>query len=136
MLKPRKCRKAMVILSPRVSIAVGKKLVCVKPEDVKEEFMLFSNASSGFGKRAQECGMIGKSLGGWYLRFMKRNYPDAKPPQFVASSLVAGLLATPARNLSLKAEYRFDEFVPNKSLKHYIPLESAKEAEGVHLVGK
>lgn len=134
MLKPRKCRKAMVILSPRISIVVGKKLLRQRPEINKLEFQLFSTCIDS-GNPAQ-CTMIGRALGGWFMRFMKKNYPDAKTPHQFGKMVMDTAFVEGQTNLSMKAEYNYSSFMVRKSEKHYIPLEAAKEAEGVHLVGK
>ncbi|AXF51054.1 hypothetical protein MLDJOKPK_00015 [Salmonella phage SPAsTU] len=134
MLKPRKCSKAMVVLSPRISIVVGKKLLRQHPEIVKMEFQYF-RACVDSGNPAQ-CSMVGRALGGWYMRFMKKNYPGAETPLHFGEMVLDDAFVERRVNLSMKAEYHHSSFMLNKTKKHYVPLVPEKEIDGVRLVGK
>ncbi|ANZ48714.1 hypothetical protein BIZ83_gp139 [Erwinia phage vB_EamM_ChrisDB] len=82
MLKPRKCRKALLILSPRLKIAVGKKLYTVNGPWAANQFQLYtttsmSNAMQGMHKvkprrMTQQLGMVARKLGTTYKRHMEK----------------------------------------------------------------
>ncbi len=84
MLKPRKCRKALVIVSPRVKIAVGKKLIPVNGPWAANQFQLYTTTSMSFAmqgmhkvrprRMVDQLGMVARKLGTTYKRYMERTF--------------------------------------------------------------
>ena len=82
MLKPRKCRKALLILSPRLKVAVGKKLYTVNGKWAAQQFALYSKRTMvvpmkdmhGVSARPhpEQLGMIARKLGTVYRRHMEK----------------------------------------------------------------
>ncbi|AFQ96599.1 hypothetical protein G173_gp054 [Erwinia phage phiEaH2] len=87
MLKPKKRKNGAVILSPRICVAVGKKLIAQDGKWVSEGFskyaslsmcadMLKMHGKAGRNRRAQMSKVI-RTVAGWYMRYMKKNFPQA-----------------------------------------------------------
>ncbi|ANZ50576.1 hypothetical protein STRATTON_151 [Erwinia phage vB_EamM_Stratton] len=87
MLKPKKRKNGAVILSPRICVAVGKKLIVQDGKWVSEGFskyaslsmcadMLKMHGKAGRNRRAQMPKVI-RTVAGWYMRYMKKNFPQA-----------------------------------------------------------
>lgn len=84
MLKPRKCRKALVIVSPRLKIAVGKKLIHVDGPWAANQFQLYTTTSMSFAmqgthkvrprRMVDQLGMVARKLGTTYKRYMEKTF--------------------------------------------------------------
>lgn len=82
MLKPRKCRKALLILSPCLKVAVGKKLHTVNGKWAAQQFDLYSKRAmivsmkdmhgDSTRPRPEQLGMVARKLGSVYRRHMEK----------------------------------------------------------------
>ncbi|HHS7556215.1 TPA: hypothetical protein ACTPQ1_004505 [Salmonella enterica] len=90
MLKPRKRKNGAVILSPRISVAIVKKLVVQDGKWVSEGFSQYTSltmcaemrkmhSKKGRDRRSQMPKVI-RTVAGWYMRYMKKNFPHAAQP--------------------------------------------------------
>lgn len=71
MLKPRKCRKLLLIITPQLKAAVGKKLYPINGKWAGDQFVQYVNASPS--KRPQ-FGMVARKLGTIYRRHMEKHF--------------------------------------------------------------
>lgn len=89
MLKPKKRKSGAVILAPRICVAVGKKLVVQDGKWVSEGFSQYTSltmcaemrkmhSKKGRDRRSQMPKVI-RTVAGWYMRYMKKNFPHAAP---------------------------------------------------------
>ncbi|QVW55807.1 hypothetical protein pEaSNUABM9_00226 [Erwinia phage pEa_SNUABM_9] len=84
MLKPRKSRKALLIMSPRLKIAVGKKLHTVNGPWAANQFQLYTTTSMSIAMQSmhkvkprrmlQQLGMVARKLGTTYKRHMEKAF--------------------------------------------------------------
>lgn len=87
MLKPKKRKSGVVILAPRICVAVGKKLVVQDGKWVSDGFSQYTSltmcaemrkmhSKKGRDRRSQMPKVI-RTVAGWYMRYMKKNFPQA-----------------------------------------------------------
>lgn len=69
MLKPRKCRKLLLIISPQLKAAKGKKLFAINGKWAGDEFVKYVNASPSI---RPQLSMVGRKLGNIYRRHMEK----------------------------------------------------------------
>lgn len=90
MLKPKKRKSGVVILAPRICVAVGKKLVVQDGKWVSDGFSQYTSltmcaemrkmhSKKGRDRRSQMPKVI-RTVAGWYMRYMKKNFPHAAQP--------------------------------------------------------
>ncbi|ANZ48163.1 hypothetical protein ASESINO_150 [Erwinia phage vB_EamM_Asesino] len=95
MLKPKKRKNGVVILSPRICVAVGKKLIVQDGQWVSDGFSKYSSLTMcaemrkihgkrGRDRRSQMPKVI-RTVAGWYMRFMKKNFPQSTAEVDIAS---------------------------------------------------
>ncbi len=88
MLKPKKRKNGAVILSPRICVAVGKKLIVQDGQWVSDGFSQYSSLTmcaemrkmhgkKGRDRRSQMPKVI-RTVAGWYMRYMKKNFPQVE----------------------------------------------------------
>ncbi|EII0295271.1 hypothetical protein LGP93_004237 [Salmonella enterica] len=90
MLKPKKRKDGAVIFSPRIAVAVGKKLLVQDGKWVSDGFSQYtslcmsSEMNQMHGKkvrdRRSQMPKVIRVVAGWYKRYMKKNFPHAAPP--------------------------------------------------------
>lgn len=90
MLKPKKRKSGAVILTPRICVAVGKKLVAQDGKWVSDGFSQYTSLcmstemSQMHGKKVRErrsqMPKVIRVVAGWYMRYMKKNFPQASAP--------------------------------------------------------
>lgn len=111
MLKPKKRKNGAVILSPRVCVAVGKKLIVQDGQWVSDGFSQYSSLSmcaemckmhgkKGRDRRSQMPKVI-RTIAGWYMRYMKKNFPQAAA-SFEESSFVRTEPTAPGGELPVR----------------------------------
>lgn len=82
MLKPRKCRKMLLIISPRLKAAKGKKLYVINGDWAARQFSLYSQRAMivpmkdmhgvSSRPRPEQLGMVARKLGTIYQRHMEK----------------------------------------------------------------
>lgn len=72
MLKPRKCRKLLLIITPQLKAAIGKKLYPINGKWAGDQFVQYVNASPA---RRPQLSMVGRKLGTIYRRHMEKHFP-------------------------------------------------------------
>lgn len=151
MLKPRKCRKMLLIVSPRLKAAKGKKLFAINGEWSGKEFVKYVNSSSSI---RPQLGMVARKLGTIYRRHMEKFFSDDRnvdwtalypapeaelPPRQAGQKALAELLAGKldfARakptshaggNIDSRIDFNYHDHVPNTDQKHYFATPENKE---------
>lgn len=69
MLKPRKCRKLLLIITPQLKAAIGKKLYPINGKWAGDQFVQYLNATPA---QRPQIGMVGRKLGTIYRRHMEK----------------------------------------------------------------
>jgi len=114
MLKPRKCRKALVIITPKIQLAVGKRLITLDGKWVSEQFSEYLSRCTHDRKCAengrkpkrsrQQCTQVARVLGSAYGWYMKNNFPTQ-----LVSRAITGAYFKPSDEPVLTSQVRTDK---------------------------
>ncbi|QVW28655.1 hypothetical protein pEaSNUABM8_00158 [Erwinia phage pEa_SNUABM_8] len=143
MLKPRKCRKLLLIISPQLKAAIGKKLFAINGEWSGKEFIKYVNASPSI---RPQLGMVARKLGTIYARHMEKHFgvgrkadwtkirnvgeeelPQRQTGQKALAQLLAGKpgfarskpTSLGGGNVATRLDFNYHDHVPNTDQKHY-----------------
>lgn len=100
MLKPRKCRKLLLIVSPQLKAAVGKKLYAINGDWSGKEFIKFVNATPSV---RPQLGMVARKLGNIYRRHMEKFFPGDRMVDWTDVRGKADTMELPQRQTGQKA---------------------------------
>ena len=151
MLKPRKSRKLLLIISPQLKAASGKKLYPINGKWAGDEFVKYVNASPA--KRPQ-FGMVGRKLGTIYRRHMEkifagdrkvdwttlRGVPETELPQRQTGQKALVELLSDKTGFAHSVptlvgvggvttpmiDFNYHDHIPNTGQKHYFATPEAK----------
>ncbi|ANZ48438.1 hypothetical protein BIZ78_gp137 [Erwinia phage vB_EamM_Caitlin] len=125
MLKPRKCRKLLLIISPQLKAAKGKKLYAINGKWAGDEFVKYVNASPSM---RPQFGMVGRKLGTIYRRHMEKFFsgdrkvdwtklhgvPETELPQRqTGQKALAEILS------GTRIDFNYHHHIPDTTQKHY-----------------
>lgn len=141
MLKPRKCRKLLLIITPQLKAAKGKKLFAIDGEWSGKEFIKYVNASPSI---RPQLGMVARKLGTIYARHMEKHFgisrkvdwtdiqgktelPQRQTGQKSLAELLVGkpgfARSKPTTlgdgNIVTRVDFNYHDHIPSTDQKHY-----------------